>query len=1006
MRHYRLFFLLCLCAPFALIHSTTLRAQQLMGDPLIDLEDNPTGRAEFERMRRADPETGKIPEGIRGRELKFASTLPSRERLSEDQLKGGMMLLSAPVNWVERGPNNQGGRTRALAVDMRNESVILAGGISGGMWRSEDNGTTWTRVTDIGEMQSVTCVVQDPRPGSQNIWYYGTGEQRANSANLPGDGIFKSTDGGLTWKRLSSTVTNTPQSRDQMFDYVHSIVVDPTNLNQDEIYAACFGGISRSTNGGETWEPVLGNLSNTANYADVAITKSGVLYATLSSNGRNVEGIWRSEDGLDWTDITPPGFPSNYGKISIGIAPSNENKVYFFGHTTGSGTNNHSLWVYERTAKGEDTWEDRSAALPASVESYSSYCIVVRVKPDDEDVVFIGHVQLQRSTDGFRTTTNTRTVMGGGQHADQHTIVFAPSNPNIMLTGHDGGVSYTEDNSATTVRWSSLNNGYATTQFYSVAIDPVTRGSETIIGGTQDNGSWFINTPDERADWVKIFGADGGYSAIADSGSDYYTSYQKGQIFRSQLRENGTRIGYTRIDPEGGTSYFFIHPFTLDPTSPEIMYLPEGRNLWRNDDLRELTLDNKSVKATVNWNNLDNARIPSGIGSISAVGVSRNNPSHRLYYGTSQGSLYRLDDANVGDPEPQDITDQGMQGGYINSVAVDPQNGDNALVAISSYNRQSLYFTEDGGTSWVAVGGNLEEQADGRGNGPSVTWGLILPVNGIRYYIVGTTTGLYSTTLLNGTQTVWVQEGASTIGNVVVDMVAGRESDGFVAVGTHGRGVFSANIAQALIEASLQLSGGTINFGEVEIGTTGLDTLTITNRQNSKRDIIGVINSPAPPFSIISGGGNFALAAGEEREVVLGFTPDSAILISEPMVIIHDATSPNAPTTIFLSGTGIHSNTNGVEDGSEGEGLVTLFDALPNRFARETTIRLSLAERGEATIRVYDSEGKKVDQLMQATLEGGDYSWTWEPEDLASGVYYIRLETHQGIKSLRVVLER
>ena len=276
----------------------------------INRKDNPTGRAEYERMKRADPATGRIPAGIRARELKFAASIPSRSAVISGNSDGkeGDALAASSIIWNERGPVNQGGRTRALAIDLDNEGVFLAGGVSGGMWRSVDTGQTWVRVTDIDQIHSVTCLTQDPRPGSRNVWYYGTGEFRANSANLSGDGIFKSQDGGKTWKPLASTVQNTPQSRDQMFDNVYRIVLDPSNLNQDELYAACYGGIVRSVDGGESWEVVLGSFDNRASYTDIDITSDGTLYATISSNGRQVEGVWRSEDGLNWTDITPQNF--------------------------------------------------------------------------------------------------------------------------------------------------------------------------------------------------------------------------------------------------------------------------------------------------------------------------------------------------------------------------------------------------------------------------------------------------------------------------------------------------------------------------------------------------------------------------------------------------------------------------------------------------------------------------------------------------------------------------
>ena len=559
-------------------------------------------------------------------------------------------------------------------------------------------------------------------------------------------------------------------------------------------------------------------------------------------------------------------------------------------------------------------WENRTSGLLSNVETYSSYCLVIRVKPDNEDVVFLGNVRCQRSTDGFRDSANVSTQMGSGQHADQHEYIFFPSDPDAMLAGHDGGVSITRNNIANRISWQSLNNGYVTTQFYSIAIDPVLEGSQTIIGGTQDNGTWFLNSDENFADWRKIYGADGGYSAISDSGTDFYTSYQNGRIFRSKFSENGTRQGWTRIDPEGGSSYLFIHPYTLDLADSRIMYLPEGRNLWRNSNLTEIELDNKSSKKTTNWEKLENAQLPGNSGIISAVSTSRRNPAHRLYYGTSRGEVYRVDEAHGEAPESQNITGEDFPTSYVNSIVVDPYDADKVLVAISSYNVHSLFYTVDGGETWEPVGGNLEEQANGRGNGPSVSWVAILPVENTRMYFAGTTTGLYSTTFLNGMETEWLQEGAGTIGNVVVDMVAARESDGFVAVGTHGRGIYSANVLQALVQASLSVSPISINFGDVELGSFKQDTVVITNNPSSAREIQGSIGELNPPFSVLSKQTDMRLAPGASQQVVVRYTPEELGTASEPLLVLHDGTEPQPSFAVWVLGKGIPKSTTSVSD--------------------------------------------------------------------------------------------
>ena len=188
-------------------------------------------------------------------------TLPTKEAIAS---KSGASNIAT---WTGRGPNNVGGRTRALAIDLDFDGAsnrrILAGGVSGGMFLSEDNGATWRLTTGLGDLASVTAVAQDPI--SRNVWYYGTGELFGNSASngggatFLGQGIFKSTDGGENWTQLPATTTGTLNSFDNIFDRVWNLAVDPTTGN---VFAAVFGFIMRSTDGGDSWFVSLGQKSS------------------------------------------------------------------------------------------------------------------------------------------------------------------------------------------------------------------------------------------------------------------------------------------------------------------------------------------------------------------------------------------------------------------------------------------------------------------------------------------------------------------------------------------------------------------------------------------------------------------------------------------------------------------------------------------------------------------------------------------------------------------------
>ena len=366
-------------------------------------------RVNWQTMRLADPQTGEIPSGIRKREIAYAHSIQSDIKQKNN----------TEFNWTSMGPYNVGGRTRAMAIDVTNENVIFAGGVSGGLWRSVNSGQSWTKVTDPQQHHSITCIAQDIRPGKTNIWYYGTGESYGNSASKSfsafylGNGVYKSTDGGLTWDTLGSTVTGTPENVD-LWDKIWRIALDPSVDSLDIIYAALEKKIYRSDDGGLTWMEVLNGTGLGYIFTDIQVSSTGIAYATLSSSADD-KGIWRSADhGLSWTKISAgSGWPSNYNRIVMAISPSDQNTVYFLANTPNNGqmsevffggTDWNSLWKYTYVSgNGADTngiWTDLSMNIPANglpmdnFNAQGSYNLVVAVKPDDPNTVFIGGTNL------------------------------------------------------------------------------------------------------------------------------------------------------------------------------------------------------------------------------------------------------------------------------------------------------------------------------------------------------------------------------------------------------------------------------------------------------------------------------------------------------------------------------------------------------------------------------------------------------------------------------------
>ena len=202
----------------------------------IGSKENPHARKDYEMAMLIDPQTSQVPIDIRRGELKFASRLPKKS--SHDLRVDG----TAAENWKSIGPYNVGGRTRAISIDVSNEEIILAGGVSGGMWRSEDEGRSWEKTTVPESIHSVSCIAQDQRSGKEHIWYYGTGEFTSNSASKKGapyrgDGVFKSMDGGKSWSQLFSTSEGVPNYYNSQFQYVWKLLPNSRNLTQDEVFS-------------------------------------------------------------------------------------------------------------------------------------------------------------------------------------------------------------------------------------------------------------------------------------------------------------------------------------------------------------------------------------------------------------------------------------------------------------------------------------------------------------------------------------------------------------------------------------------------------------------------------------------------------------------------------------------------------------------------------------------------------------------------------------------------
>lgn len=813
----------------------TVPKKVFMDAVMSDDGDEAASRYEWELMRLADPVTGKIPSHIRALELDFAKNLPA----AQGPINPNARLTG---NFAARGPWNLGGRSRALAVDATNENIVFAGSVNGGLYRSVDAGSTWTRVSPLNQNPAITWIEQDKRPGHTNTWYYSTGEGYGASASASGayylgNGVYKSNDGGLTWSLLTSTSSGTPQTFDNVWDIIWKIRCDNSDTVNNTVWASCYGVVYRSANGGTSWTQERGVVATSSYFTDVELTTTGAVYVTESSDGSQ-KGIWRKDPVNAWANISPPGWDtSTYNRVVIGINPSNENEVYFLAETPGYGklTTNfrgdeewNSLWKYTYIS-GNGTgaggqWQDLSVNLPypgsqlGNFNTQGGYDLVVRVHPADPNTVYIGGTNLFRSTTGFADSLHT-TEMGGydpastipfylnylNHHPDQHNIFFLPSDPDVMYQSNDGGVYKTQNDRDSIVIWQSLNNGYVTGQFFSIALDHATVNNDIVIGGVQDNGTWFTNNQSLTTPWAQPGFGDGSFCAIDNGHNYYYMSRQEGKTAKVQLDGNGNVISFRRIDPIGGSGYLFINPFILDPNNNDMMYMAAGTKIFRNDSLSQIAMTGAWDTISTGWFQMPDT-ITQAATSVTALTVAPTNSS-RLYVGTSKRKVFRVDNANTFSPTMTDITNNLFPGtGYVTCIAVDPADENKVIVVYSNYSVYSIFYSTDGGTTFVKSAGNLELNQAGSGSAPSIRWVTIVPTANGNVYLAGTSVGIYGTNLLNGLSTVWTNLSPNEIGYMVVDMIDARAGDGYVVAGTHGAGAYSVTITDTLMTGHVALA--------------------------------------------------------------------------------------------------------------------------------------------------------------------------------------------------------
>jgi len=443
------------------------------------------------------------------------------------------------------------------------------------------------------------------------------------------------------------------------------------------------------------------------------------------------------------------------------------------------------------------------------------------------NTLIIGGTNMYRSLDAFSTPYQISQIGGYGKatvlpfftvylnhHPDQHDLFFLKSDPKKAYSINDGGIMFTDNINAPTVEWQSRTMGYLTTQLYTVAIDETNAFDPWLLGGFQDNGNYISNNRSVTHPWILPVNGDGAFNFISPDKSYFVMSTQLGRMVKVTLDKNGYLLARRRIDPAGfkKEDYNFINPFVVDPNDNNVLYMPIGKKIARLNNLKSIAVNNTYAQLASGWDIFNDSisTAPSIVGAdttiaeITTLAISKSEPNI-LYVGTNLRELFRIENANTGNPKMiklDIITKRLPVGGYVSGIAVDPDSAKNILICYSNYNINSLFFSNDYGNNWYFVGGNLEKAAlNPTGGDPSIRCvNILVDANGKRTYFAGTSIGLFSTNELilstsaasAANKTNWIQESPNLIGAAVVVDIKVRRSDGYVVIGTHGNGVFES----------------------------------------------------------------------------------------------------------------------------------------------------------------------------------------------------------------------
>lgn len=707
------------------------------------------------------------------------------------QNQKALKRASTAGNWTQMGPFNPPplangqprglGRIASIAFDPTDANTMYTGTPSGGIWKTIDGGNNWTNISNNLPSLGVSAIIV-----TNNFILIGTGDRDNNDAD--GIGVMKSTDGGQTWVMSSTGMGSRTVNR---------MVKDPTDDNI--ILAATTSGIYRSIDAGATW-----SLRQAGNVYDMVFKPNNkdTIYAAIEGNPTIIRSV---NNGGTWGSLTT-SFPASARKAALAVTPDDPEYLYVV-------VTEFSVFsgLY-RSIDGGDSFALRSNSpnlmssnsTGSGTSGHAWYNLAIAADPTNKDIVYVGGINIFKSTNGGSTWNINGHWTGFGTtsptvHADNHVFEYSPLNGKLY-TGNDGGV-YETSNGGTI--WGIKSNGLNIGQIYKIGQSTLTK--ELVLAGYQDNGtSLYDNT-----NWSAIVGGDGMECIIDPTNTNYmYAETQRGIVRRSF---NGGLFFTTITNNLPGTGAW-ITPYILDEADVNTMYVGYA-DLWRNDN----------VRTTENWTQLTTL---TGSSTIRFIEQSSANPDLMLF-ARSDNKMYISTDATSASPTFVEATLPIPQ--RPNSIETHPTDENIIYIVLPT----RVYKSVDKGATWTNISGTLPS---------GFTFNTIVydkSALGESLYL-GTEAGVF---YRDSTMNDWIDFGTNLPPVDITELeiyYGATRTDSRIRAATYGRGLWQSdlhsNFNVSLEENALSLTNKSVKL--FPNPSTGIATINIANISANKVQMI------------------------------------------------------------------------------------------------------------------------------------------------------------------------